>query len=153
MSITKSIPSSIEKFTSSELLEGDDSWFCFGCQELRESIRNTSFITSGKILIIQLKRFSCANGTVKKDNRHLEYDNTFSVKVPYGSEGEVSFFQAFELRAVINHSGTLNAGHYWSTTFNPKLHSWLWCDDKSVKRVAKRNINLQHAYVLFYEKI
>ena len=148
--LTNSVSSSVYKYISSEFLEGDNSWFCFCCQEKRESIRDTTFSSCGDILIIQLRRFSFSNGSTAKDDRFVNF--FMNLEIPHIIEGEVSFRQNYNLKAVINHSGTLDSGHYWATIFHPSLKCWLSCDDKTVTRISKDKISTRYAYVLFYKK-
>ena len=41
-------------------------------------------------------------------------------------------FKQFTLKATINHSGTLQAGHYWAHIKYEDNGSWLKCHDTSV---------------------
>ena len=148
--LTNSVSSSIYKYISSEFLEGDNSWFCFGCQEKRESIRDTTFSSCGNILIVQLRRFNFSNGRAAKDDRFVNCYLT--LEIPHIIEGEVSFRQNYDLKAVINHSGTLEAGHYWTAVYHQKSKCWLSCDDKTITRISKDKVSTRHAYVLFYKK-
>ena len=68
-------------------------------------------------------------------------------------EDEVSFTHKYSLIATINHSGTLNKGHYWA--FIKDLHSpsWYSCIDKSVFTVKENSVNNTTSYILFYRKV
>ena len=58
ISLSPNINSSFFKFLKPEILESDNKWFCPSCNCLTESTRETSIISSGSILVIQLSRFS-----------------------------------------------------------------------------------------------
>ena len=49
---------SFSKFLKPKILESDNKWICPSCNCLTESTRETSIISSGSILVIQLSRFS-----------------------------------------------------------------------------------------------
>ena len=73
--------------------------------------------------------------------------------VPITVEDEVSFTNKYSLIATINHSGTLNRGHYWA--FIKDLHSSSWhsCNDKLALNVEERSLNNTTSYILFYRKV
>ena len=68
----------------------------------------------------------------------------------HASDAEVVVRTAFQLKAVINHSGTLNNGHY--TAIVQAGSNWLNCDDKKVRNADTSDLNSAMSYVLFYEK-
>ena len=63
------ISRSIQTLLKSDVLQGDNSWFCPGCQTKRESLKDSRIVTCADILVIQLKRFQLSNGHVSKDTR------------------------------------------------------------------------------------
>ena len=73
-----------------------------------------------------------------------------SLLVPMIADAEVVVRTAFQLKAVINHSGTLNNGHY--TAIVQAGSNWLNCDDKKVRNADTSDLNSAMSYVLFYEK-
>ncbi|XP_071850144.1 ubiquitin carboxyl-terminal hydrolase 32-like isoform X3 [Apostichopus japonicus] len=56
----------------------------------------------------------------------------------------------YKMYAVVCHTGILGGGHYVSYAVNPNKR-WYSYNDSSVKEV-KNNIDLDHAYMLFYER-
>ena len=91
-------------------------WSCPQCSELRESTREISVSNCGQVLIIQLNRFTKFNGDTFKDTRFVEClpVKDHILTVPLKLDDNVSFSKEFSLVATINHSGSLNAGHYWA---------------------------------------
>ena len=65
-------------------------------------------------------------------------------------EDEVSFTSKYYLIATINHSGSLNRGHYW--TFIKDIHSssWYSCNDKLVFNFEESSPSNTTQYILFY---
>ena len=50
--------------------------------------------------------------------------------------------------ATVNHSGTLNVGHYWA--FDTDGDRWLECNDRSVVKVKSTALNNSSCCILFY---
>ena len=86
--------------------------------------------------------FSC---TQSESNKHL--------LVPITVEDEVSFTNKYSLIATINHSGTLNRGHYWAFIKDLHSSSWYSCNGKLVFNVEERSVNNSTPYILFYRKV
>ena len=110
------ISSSLNESLKPETLSGEHMWSCSQCSELRESTRETSVSNCGQVLIIQLNRFTKFNGDTFKDTRFVEClpVKDHILTVPLKLDDNVSFSKEFSLVATINHSGSLNAGHYWA---------------------------------------
>ena len=138
-----------------EILSSWNKWFCHLCRALSESTRETCILNSVPILIIQLCRFSNQGDQLIKDANFFSCTQTDSNKhlvVPITVEDEVFFTNKYSLIATINHSGTLNRGHYW--VFIKDLHSssWYSCNDKLVFNIEERSLNNTTSYILFYRK-
>ena len=136
-----------------EPLSGEHMWYCPQCSELRESTRETSISNCGHVLIIQLNRFSNFNGDTFKDTRFVEClpvkDHILTVPLKLDDD-DVSFSKEFSLVATINHSGSLNAGHYWAFIKDNISKSWFKFDDRSILKVKPSTLNNTTSYVLFY---
>lgn len=57
----------------------------------------------------------------------------------------------YDLYAVINHYGILQAGHYTCVVKNEELQTWLNYDDSSIDSVPETSVISKHAYILFYK--
>ena len=112
--LSPNIGSSFSKFLKPEILDSDNKWFCPSCNCLTESTRETSIISSGSILVIQLSRFSTSYSGLIKDQQVFNCSPELDLKVPITVEDEVSFSTKYSLMASINHSGTLDQWHYWA---------------------------------------
>ena len=75
------------------------------------------------------------------------------LNVPITVEDEVSFSRKYSLMASINHSGTLDQGHYWAVIKDLNSGEWLSCNDKVVLAVPLHSLNNSTSYILFYKKI
>lgn len=54
------------------------------------------------------------------------------LKVPVSCENTVPFLASFSFQATISHSGTLQAGHYWSFKMDKHPNKRLKCNCTSV---------------------
>ena len=147
---------SISQFLKPEILSSNNKWFCPSCQALSESTRETCIINSATVFIIQLCRFSNQGGQLIKDANFFSCTQSESNKhlvVPKTVENEVSFRNRYSLIATINHSGTLNRGHYWAFIKDLHSSSWYSCNNKLVFNVEERYLSNISSYTLFYRKV
>ena len=151
----KYISMSLNNFLQSESLTGDNQWHCPQCSVKRDCSKELSISSCGKILIVQLKRFSDHSGNSIKDTQqiHCLPEPTHSLTVPIKPSDSVSFSNRYSLIASINHSGTQQAGHYWAFIKNVNDNTWLKCNDQSVVVVPPSALNNKSCYVLFYTRI
>ena len=150
------IQTSMNQLLKLEILTSQNKWFLQSCNLLCESTRETCIINSAPILIIQLCRFSNQGGQLIKDANFFSCTQSESNKrllVPITVEDEVSFTNKYSLIATINHSGTLNRGHYWAFIKDLHSSSWYSCNDKLVFNVEERSLNNTTSYILFYRKV
>ena len=66
----------------------------------------------------------------------------------------------YELYAIINHTGSLDSGHYYSyvKTINHETSQftseWVGCNDTNVQNITEEYaMSSQNAYILFYNLI
>ena len=52
-----------------------------------------------------------------------------TLRLPISVDKEVCLYKEFTLKAIINHSGTLQAGHYWVHIKDEDNSGWLKCND------------------------
>ena len=150
--LSPNINSSLSKFLKPEILESENKWFCPSCNCLTESTRETSIIGSSSILVIQLSRFSNSHSRLLKDQQVFNCSPELELKVPITVEDEVSFSSKYSVVASINHSGTLEKGHYWAVVKDSNTGDWLSCNDKVVQTVPQHSLNNTTSYILFYKK-
>ena len=106
--VSADIQASISQFLKPEILSSHNKWFCPSCKAYSESTRETCFINSAPILIIQLCRFSNQGGQLIRGTNFFSCTQSESNKhllVPITVEDEVSFTNKYSLTVTINHSG------------------------------------------------
>ena len=107
-----SVQSSLNNFFQSLQLNGENRYFCPICSSLQSVEEKYNLMSLGNYLVIQVKRFTFQLNTSLKDISFI--NSSAPLSVPIFSNDEVSVNKIYQLCAVVNHSGTLNSGHYWS---------------------------------------
>lgn len=159
-----SLTSCLRSFSSTELLEKQDKFFCDACCSLQEAERRMRIKKLPQILALHLKRFKYVEqlGRYKK----LSYRVVFPLELRLcnTSDDAEDPDRMYSLFAVVVHVGSgPNQGHYVSLI---KSHGqWLMFDDdcvepkdeseiQSVYGVTQDNAQSTEAgYILFYEEI
>lgn len=158
-----SLTSCLRSFSSTELLEKQDKFFCDACCSLQEAERRMRIKQLPRILALHLKRFKYVEqlGKYKK----LSYRVVFPLELRLcnTSDDAEDPDRLYSLFAVVVHVGSgPNQGHYVSLI---KSHGqWLMFDDdcvepkdeseiQSVYGVTQDNAQSTEAgYILFYEQ-
>ena len=113
-------------------------------------------MNSAPILAIQLCRFSNQGGQLVKDETLgscIQSQLGQYLTVPIAIEDEISFRNKQSLIATVNHSGTLNRGHYWACIKDLHASCWYFCNDKLVSNVEESSLNNTTSCILFYRKV
>ena len=149
LDLSNSIRSSLELFFSPKYFIGENRSFCNMCSSLQDSERTITISNCGYILIFQLIRYVDSNGKIIKDNRKVDIFSE-NLTIPVKVDDSITINKAFKLKATINHSGTLDAGHYWAFIKDHITNSWLKCNDQSVLRVNFSALSNDTSYILVY---
>ena len=147
--LTNSLQASINKLLEPEHLKGSNKWFCNSCNTLQDSIRDCKFVTCGTVLIFQLNRFTNSQGNLIKDNRKVKCPSE-CLSIPVWSDDDLSLNRKFKLRATINHSGTLNSGHYWAFIKTAGNNGWRKCNDSTISKVSFKDLSNDSSYIFIY---
>lgn len=129
----------------------NDKWFCPKCQTMVTATKKYDIWKVPPILIIHLKRFSFNNQKWGKSEGLVTYQLEGLDLGIYtaSSQREPPIYEAF---ARIDHSGSLENGHYWAAVKNRTNMAWYAYDDSLVKPLDKDDLISPQAYVLFYQK-
>ena len=147
--LAKSISLSLDRYLSSENLTGVNKWFCPACNGVMDSTRETGIVDSGKILVVQLLRYNTFKGAVIKNNMKVNCCSE-TLRLPISADEQVCLYKEFTLKATINHSGTLQVGHYWAHIKDEDNCGWLKCSDTSVIATPFSGLSNTSLHVLFY---
>ena len=120
--------------------------------------RSQKFIISNpKVLIITIKRYlQLPNGRFVKINKMINYPEVLNIQKYYCGNDH----REYELYSVINHTGSIDSGHYYSYIRTMKddgkgfNDQWLCCNDSQVSLITdEQALSSQNAYMLFYNMI
>ena len=90
-----------------------------------------------------------SRGTVIKNNMRVSCCSE-TLRLPISADKQVCLFKEFNLKATINHSGTLRAGHYWANIKDEDNHGWLKCNGISVITTSFSVLSNSSPYFFFY---
>jgi len=142
----------LELFSSEEILEGDNKWYCNKCKQFRDVVKKMDIYKSPYYLIIQIKRFNELKKMAFDNNKNnifidfpiIDLDLSKYIK-------DDKYNKKYNLIGVINHYGGNSFGHYTSYCLNNG--KWYEFNDKSVKLIKnEKNIISMNAYILFYKR-
>jgi len=80
---------------------------------------------------------------VEKEDKELKEEN---------EEKKKKSSCIYDLFGVVNHSGSVNFGHYTANCKNWKDGKWYNFNDSFVSEVSEKDIVSRSAYLLFYER-
>lgn len=145
----------IKKLVTVEKLEGTNKYKCDACNKYVDATRKTYIWETPDILIIQLKRFQNDGSYTSKIKSKINYplydlslNGCYSEHYPRNHK--------YNLYGVIQHTGSLNGGHYYSHTKNPVNDKWYEFNDESVLHIPDHDVEEEiitaRSYILFYKK-
>lgn len=140
----------INEYCREEILDSNNLWHCEGCDNNVRAIKKLQLWTAPPVLVIQLKRFGMAR--TRKDGRLVNYPmNHFDISSmisPYNFDENKCY--KYRLQCVINHTGSLNGGHYYTYCLDEDSGQWYKYDDLIVNKISENVIITHNAYLLFY---
>ena len=126
---------------------------CEKCNNHENNIIQKKIMVTPKTLVIKIKRYYSKGKHLVKNNSFIKYPSTLDM-MPYIICENT---QKYELYGVINHTGILDFGHYYSYVrkYNRKdkifSNQWYCCNDSNVSEITNEQVfNSQNAYILFY---
>ena len=107
-------------------------------------------------LIIKLKRYAAINNSnrITKINKMIAYPDILNIQKYFCGN---NILKEYKLHGIINHTGSMNGGHYYSYVKNLKEDNktfneqWECCNDSRVSNISDEEaMSSQNAYILFY---
>lgn len=157
----------LERFTRAEHLGSSAKIKCNNCQSYQESTKQLTMKTLPIVASFHLKRFEHSSRLHKKISTFIAFPEHLDM-TPFmshcrnhnhnnnsgGNNGfrtNILADNRYSLFAVINHSGSLDAGHY--TAFIRQQHDhWFKCDDHLITKANLQEVLDSEGYLLFYHK-
>jgi len=140
----------LHEYCKTEMLDEQNLWSCEGCHKKVRGIKRLQIWTSPPVLVIQLKRFG--NERIRKDSRLVEYPmEHFNI----GQLISRAYYDSrkcyeYRLQGVINHTGGLNGGHYFTYCKDEDSNNWYEFNDVHVTRIPIQKVVTPTAYILVY---
>ncbi|XP_052869673.1 ubiquitin carboxyl-terminal hydrolase nonstop isoform X2 [Anopheles cruzii] len=147
----KSLIDCLERFTRAEHLGSSAKIKCSSCMSYQESTKQLSMRTLPIVASFHLKRFEHSSLIDKKISTFISFPSELDM-TPFMSQkkSDTADFR-YSLYAVINHVGTLDAGHYTAYVRHQK-DIWVKCDDHIITTATLKQVLDSEGYLLFYHK-
>lgn len=110
-----------------------------------DTTKSVLFWELPEYLIITFKRFTQNN----KINSKIDFPIT-NLNLTKYIQGYNENNGIYDLIAIVNHTGTLNSGHYYSYCLRDDI--WLNMNDSNISTISKKKLCSENAYCLFYKK-
>lgn len=158
--VPKSLVDCLRRFTRPERLGSEAKIKCSQCQTYQESTKQLTMKKLPIVVCFHFKRFE-----------HSKKSKKISTYIPFPQQLDMAPFMAsrlngnshhdrsqsglpcdskYSLFAVVNHSGTLEVGHY--TCFIRQQQQWYKCDDAWITKATLDDVLQSEGYLLFYHK-
>ena len=141
----------LDKFFDLEPLDGD--YACSKCKNKRDMGIRRYILTKPRTLIICLKRFNFDPRTMalRKSTQLVVYPEVLDIRKYNPIADQDPENTQYRLTGIINHSGAINFGHYYS--WNMIDGRWWQHNDSHVSPLAILPAENANAYILTYEKM
>uniref|UniRef100_J3MTU8 ubiquitinyl hydrolase 1 n=1 Tax=Oryza brachyantha TaxID=4533 RepID=J3MTU8_ORYBR len=146
-----SLEGALERFTSTEVLDGDNKYQCSRCKSHERAKKKLTIWEAPNVLTIALKRYQ--SGKFGKINKAIRFPETLNLK-RYMSAKADDTSPVYSLYAVVVHHDVMNAafsGHYVCYVKDTQ-GKWYKTDDSQVKPVSLENVMSKCAYMLLYAR-
>ncbi|CAO1426663.1 unnamed protein product [Diamesa hyperborea] len=151
----KSLVNCLERFTRREHLGANAKIKCSQCFTYQESTKELSMCTLPIVASFHLKRFEHSSlYDKKKISTFISFPAELDMR-PFLSKSDNEEMQSGDYRyclyAVVNHLGSIDAGHY-TAYVRHKEGIWIKCDDHNLTTVSLNQVLDSEGYLLFYHK-
>eukprot|EP01100_Stratorugosa_tubuloviscum_P009928 TRINITY_DN419_c1_g1_i1.p1 TRINITY_DN419_c1_g1~~TRINITY_DN419_c1_g1_i1.p1 ORF type:complete len:1042 (-),score=430.06 TRINITY_DN419_c1_g1_i1:209-3334(-) len=139
------IEEALEQYITSEILEGDNQYFCERCQrKVKSAKKGLIFDHFPSILTLQLKRFDFDYERferVKLEDR-VTFPNILDVESYLSDEAKTANpgGYKYELFSVLIHRGSSGAGHYYAYIKSFDTQQWYEFNDSMVSSIVEQDI-------------
>ena len=140
----------LNEYVNYDLLFGENQWFHEKENKKIDAKKNIVFWSLPEIFIITFKRFK---NTLKKNQKLINFPLT-DLDLSSYIKGYNKNSYKYDLYGIINHSGSLLGGHYWSYIKNAD-DKWYTFNDTIIQNIDTKDTNklvTPNAYCLFYKK-
>ena len=127
-------------------------WTCPKCKSSTEATKRLDIWHLPPVLIIHIQRFH-SDGLWKKNQSNVQFPLENLDLSPYVINKEANHCHMYHLYGVVNHSGSMESGHF--TAFCSPINSGRWhkFDDQEVHQLSSSAVQSPAGYILFYSAI
>jgi ubiquitin C-terminal hydrolase len=151
-----SIYDCMDMFCKEETLDEKNMWECEKCVKKVRAVKQMKMWSNPVIMVVQIKRFGFLRSG--KDSRFVHFPVTdFDIGKMISKENkDDSKCYKYDLYAVVNHTGSLNSGHYFTYCKDEDSNKWFKFDDNDVlpmpeiASIDRNAVVTSNAYLLFY---
>ncbi|KAJ1480958.1 hypothetical protein T484DRAFT_1955288 [Baffinella frigidus] len=142
-------------FTESELLDGENMYWCSGCAGARAAHKTLRLSHLPSVLAIHLKRFSYTETSRKKKTTRISFPEVGLSLAPFASQPFAN--HEYDLAALALHSGGMAGGHYHALCLREGEigedgGGWYHFNDSAVRAKQLSEVDLAEPYILFYRR-
>jgi ubiquitin C-terminal hydrolase len=145
---TVNIYDCLDQYFSDEELCGDNAYFYEKENRKVDVSKKTKIIYTPDVLTIHLKRWNLLN--LRKNKKKIVFNENLNVS-KYCVD-DIKGSTSYKLFGVVNHTGNIFGGHYYSHV-KKSDGQWYLFNDQQIKRVSPIEIVSDKSYCLFYRKI
>lgn len=136
-------------FTSSEVINKDEGYFCSKCQTRQACTKRLLIKSTPKVLALHIKRsVAKTTRTRQKQNVQVRFPITNLDIRPYLKEPQR--LTQYELYAVVIHQGGHTSGHYLCCIYSSEHDCWFEINDISTRVITMEELSMSNACSLFY---
>lgn len=148
---TQTLYGCLDRFFDLEPLDGD--YACSKCKNKQNMGIRRYILTKPRTLIICLKRFAFdpRSMSLRKNNQLIDYPEVLDIRKYNPIADQDPENTQYQLTGIINHSGAINFGHYYS--WNKVDGRWWLHNDAHVAAMPGLPAENANAYILTYEKM
>ena len=123
---------------------------CEKCQKVIKHKKEIKISRPPEILILSLQRID--QKTQNKNECFVTFPQNLDMKDFIDNECGFDKDSNYTLYAVINHTGTIDFGHYYSDILFHQKEEWFEFNDSSVINIGKKIESFPYAYILLYAR-
>lgn len=135
----KSLIDCLERFTRAEHLGSSAKIKCSSCKSYQESTKQLSMRTLPIVASFHLKRFEHSSQINKKISTFIAFPSELDMTPFMSHKHDTLGDYRYSLYAVINHVGSLDAGHYTAYVRHQK-DVWMKCDDHIITTATLQQV-------------
>lgn len=140
----------IHEYCKEEILDDRNLWLCEGCKKKVRAVKKLQLWSAPPVLVIQLKRFGIARRS--KDSRLIQYPTEHfdisNMMTPAFIDSSKCY--QYRLQCIVNHTGNLSGGHYFTYCMDEDTKTWYEFNDSIVKVISSKKVVTSNAYILYY---